>query len=227
MKRITSSIVLLCIFQFSFAQSLPAKLDTLISAYAKLHKFNGSVLVEKGGTVLLDKGYGYRNAAEKTYNDKQSIFQLGSITKQFTSAIILKLEAEGKLSVKDKLSKYFPQFPKADSISIEQLLTHTAGIYNYTNNRDFMNNEVTRPANREKIMALFKDKPLDFSPGTGWNYSNSGYSLLGYIIEAVTKKPYEQVVRSYIFTPLQMTHSGFDFTNLKSRDKTKGYFKLS
>jgi len=85
---------------------------------------------------------------------------------------------------------------------------------------------VTKPANREMMMALFKDKPLDFSPGTSWNYSNSGYSLLGYIIEVVTKKPYEQAVRKYIFTPLGMTHSGFDFTNLKNKEKAIGYFQL-
>src|SRR6185369_11004467 len=102
---------------------------------------------------------------------------------------------------------------------IEQLMLHVSGIYNYTNNRDFMANEVTKPANREKMMATFKDKPLDFSPGTSWSYSNSGYSLLGYIIEIVTNKPYEQVVREYIFTPLKMTHSGFDFTHLKSNEK--------
>jgi CubicO group peptidase (beta-lactamase class C family) len=89
-----------------------------------------------------------------------------------------------------------------------------------------MSNEVTKPANREKMMALFKDKPLDFSPGTGWNYSNSGYSLLGYIIEAVTKKSYEQAVRKYIFTPLHMAHSGFDFTHLANKEKATGYFKL-
>ncbi|MEP6950366.1 MAG: serine hydrolase domain-containing protein, partial [Ginsengibacter sp.] len=160
-------------------------------------------------------------------NNEQTIFQLGSITKQFTSAVILKLQEEKKLSVSDKLSKYFPKYPKGDSITIEQLLTHTSGIYNYTNDQNFMANEITKPATREMMMALFKDKPLDFSPGTGWNYSNSGYSLLGYIIEAVTKKSYAQAVRTYIFTPLQMTHSGFDFTHLKSNEKAIGYFKLN
>jgi len=151
---------------------------------------------------------------------------LGSINKQFTSAVILKLQEEKKLNVQDKLSKYFPGYPKGDSITIENLLLHTSGIYNYTNDQNFMTNEVSKPATREKIMALFKDKPLDFSPGTGWNYSNSGYSLLGYIIEIVTKRSYEQVVRRYIFTPLQMTHSGFDFTHLKNKEKATGYFLL-
>jgi CubicO group peptidase (beta-lactamase class C family) len=134
------------------------------------------------------------------------------------------LQAEKKLSVQDPISKYFPQYPKGDSITIENLMLHTSGIWNYTNNGVFMKNEVTKPANKEKLMALFRDVPLDFSPGKGWNYSNSAYLLLGYIIEAVTKKHYEQVVRDYIFTPLKMTHSGFDFTHLQRVEKSTGYF---
>jgi CubicO group peptidase (beta-lactamase class C family) len=225
MKKIFVLVAVLFVVHFSFAQG--DKLDALIDAYAKLYKFNGSALVAKNGVILLNKGYGYRNATDKVANNEQTIFQLGSVTKQFTSAVILKLQEEKKLSVSDKLSKYFPGYPKGDSITIEQLLTHTSGIYNYTNDGKFMANEVTKPANREMMMALFKDKPLDFSPGSSWSYSNSGYSLLGYIIEAVTKKPYEQAVRKYIFTPLKMTHSGFDFTHLKSNEKAIGYFKLN
>lgn len=227
MKKLTILVAALCIISEGFAQDAGAKIDTLISAYSKLYKFNGSALVAKNGSILLNKGYGYRNAADKILNNEQSIYQLGSITKQFTAAVILKLEEEKKLSTSDKISKYFPGYPKGDSITIQQLLTHTSGIFNYTNDGTFMATAVTRPHNREQIMALFKDKPLDFSPGTGWNYSNSGYSLLGYIIEAVTKTSYETAVRKYIFTPLQMTHSGFDFANLKSADKTTGYFMLN
>jgi CubicO group peptidase (beta-lactamase class C family) len=226
MKKILIIVVALCIVHLNFAQETD-KLDALINAYAKMYKFNGAALVAKNGVILLNKGYGYRNAADKITNTEQTVFQLGSVTKQFTSAIILKLQQEKKLSVSDKLSKYFPGYPKGDSITIEQLLTHTSGIFNYTNDGNFMTNEIAKSASREKIIALFKDKPLDFSPGASWNYSNSGYSLLGYIIEDVTKTPYEQVVRKYIFTPLQMTHSGFDFTHLKSNEKATGYLKLN
>jgi CubicO group peptidase (beta-lactamase class C family) len=227
MKQSAFFLAILCSMQLAFCQDVPARLDSIVNAYTAMHKFNGSVLVMQKGTVLLNKGYGYRNVADKIQNDEKTIYQLGSITKQFTAAIILKLQQEKKLDVQDKLSKYFPAYPKGDSITIEQLLTHTSGIYNYTNDADFMANEVTNPTSREKIMALFKDKPLDFSPGTGWSYSNSGYSLLGYIIEIASKKPYEEVVRKYIFSPLQMTHSGFDFTHLKSTEKATGYFKIS
>ena len=225
MKKILILVAALCITHLTFAQA--DKLDALINAYAKMYKFNGAALVAKNGVILLNKGYGYRNAAGKIANTEQTVFQLGSITKQFTSAIILKLQQEKKLSVSDKLSKYFPGYPKGDSITIEHLLTHTSGIFNYTNDGNFMTNEVAKSASREKIMALFKDRPLDFSPGAGWNYSNSGYSLLGYIIEDVTKTPYEQVVRKYIFTPLQMIHSGFDFKRLQNKEKATGYFKLT
>ena len=227
MKKIFILLSVLCSLQPGFAQEAGNKLDTLINAYLKTNQFNGSALVAKNGTILLNKGYGYRNAGDKVLNNEQTIFQLGSITKQFTSAVILKLQQEKKLTVSDKLSKYFPNYPKGDSITIQQLLTHTSGIYNYTNDQNFMANEIAKPASREKIMGLFENKPLDFSPGTSWNYSNSGYSMLGYIIEAVTKKPYEQAVRRYIFTPLHMTHTGFDFTHLKSNDKAIGYFKLN
>lgn len=224
MKKIAILFLALSFTGRIFSQDITAQLDTLLQAYAAQNKFNGTVLVSKGGTVLIDKGYGYRNVANHILHDKNSVFQIGSVTKQFTTAIILRLQAEKKLNVQDPISKYFPQYPKGDSITIENLMLHTSGIYNYTNDGKFMQNEVTKPASKEKLMPLFQDKPLDFSPGTGWNYSNSAYLLLGYIIESVTKKHYEQVMRDYIFTPLKMTHSGFDFTHLQSKEKSTGYW---
>jgi CubicO group peptidase (beta-lactamase class C family) len=224
MKKIAILFVALSFTCNTFSQDITAQLDTLLQAYSAQNKFNGTVLVSKGGTVLIDRGYGYRNVATHVLHDKNSLFQIGSVTKQFTTAIILRLQAEKKLNVQDHISKYFPQYPKGDSITIENLMLHTSGIYNYTNDGTFMKNEVTKPASKEKLMPLFQDKPLDFSPGTGWNYSNSAYLLLGYIIESVTKKHYEQVVHDYIFTPLKMTHSGFDFTHLQSKEKSTGYW---
>ena len=226
MKKIFAAAVALSFLTTAFAQDNTAKMDSLLSLYNRIHRFNGTVLVARQGTVLLNKGYGYRNVADKVLNDRNSIFQLGSITKQFTGALILKLQEERKLSTSDKISRYFPGFPKGDSITIQHLLTHTSGIFNYTNNRDFMNKQVSIPKSREEMMALFADKPLDFSPGSGWNYSNSGYSLLGYIIESVTGTSWENAVRKYLFAPAQMTRSGFDFTHLNNANKTIGYFVL-
>lgn len=154
MKKILILIVVVFVQQCCFAQNDAARIDTLLDAYTKLSKFNGSALVAKNGTILLSKGYGYRDAEKGVLNDEHSVFQLGSVTKQFTSAVILKLQSENKLSVSDKLSKYFPDFPKGDSITIKELLTHTSGIYNYTNDENFMKNEITKPKTRVQMMAL-------------------------------------------------------------------------
>ncbi len=207
----------------SMAQTIPEKLDTLIAAYQKAGSFNGSVLVAQKGVIILQKGVGYKNKAAKTENDANTIFQIGSITKQFTSAIILQLQEKNKLSVQDKLSKYIPAYPHGDSISIFNLLTHTSGVYNYTENGTFMSQHTTTPIARDSLLALFSNHPLGFPPGEKFSYSNSGYILLGMIIEKVTGKSYFRVVREQIFQPLQMQHSGFDFAGLKSADKATGY----
>ena len=159
-------------FVISACSGQDAKLEELLDTYAGQDKFNGAALIVHQGKILLDKGYGLRNAGDKIRNDRNSIFQIGSITKQFTATILLKLQEEKKLNTTDKLSKYFPAYPNGDSITLEHLLTHTSGIYSYTDDRTFMSNEVAKPSNREKMMALFKDKPLRFSPGSEWQYSN-------------------------------------------------------
>jgi CubicO group peptidase (beta-lactamase class C family) len=225
-KILIAGLLSLCLINITVAQTKEQKLSELLTAYTNLNEFNGAVLVTQKGTVLLNKGYGYKNAASGEPNTENTIFQIGSITKQFTSAIILKLAENKKLALNDKISKYFTDLRFDKDITIKQLLSHTSGIYNYTNDADFMKSEAVKPANQQKIFALFQNKKLDFEPGTQWNYSNSGYMLLGYIIEKVTKKTYEQIVRDYIFKPLKMNNSGFDFAALKSKDKATGYFSI-
>lgn len=189
------------------------KLDALMDAYCKVNKFNGSVLVSQKGKILLEKGYGIKNFQSKTMNDENSIFQIYSITKTFTSTVILKLVELNKLSLSDKLSKFYPEFPKGDSITIENLLTHTSGISDDTHGNHA----------EELLIPFLATKPLDFSPGTKWSYSNSGYRLLGFIIKKVTGMRYEDAVKKYIFSPLQMTQSGFDYKYLSNKNKTMGY----
>lgn len=209
------------------AQTPSQEINELLKQYTKQNSFNGVVLVAKKGNVLLEQGYGYKNASAKLLNDSNTTFQIGSITKQFTSAIILQLQEQHKLSVQDKLSKYISDYPNGDSITIENLLTHTSGIYNYTNDDAYMQNSSANPIKLETLISLFKNKPLYFSPGSKYSYSNSGYVLLGYIIEKVTVKSYFTVVKENIFKPLGMTHTGFDFKNLKSPNKATGYLKLT
>ena len=223
MKRIILLLFTYAVTGCNHAQVTTAGLDSLVSAYARNNSFNGSVLVAQKGKILLEKGYGFQNKKDSVHNSANTIYQIGSITKQFTSAIILQLVEKQKMSLQDKLSKFFPDYPKGDSITVEHLLTHTAGIYNYTNDGHFMSTASERPITRDSLLYLFKYKPLDFSPGTKWSYSNSGYILLGVIIEKVTGKSYFQVVRENIFEPLDMRHTGFDFTNLHDANKAIGY----
>jgi CubicO group peptidase (beta-lactamase class C family) len=226
MRKILFSVIVVVLSFQSFTQSVEQKIDELLTAYSSQNKLNGAILVAQKGKVIYQKGFGFRNAEEKIPNDVNSIFQIGSITKQITSAVIMQLQQEGKLSVQDKLSKYFSGFANGDKITIENLLTHTSGIYNYTNDTVIMKNDVTKHYSQEQMLTLFRNYPSDFEPGTKWNYSNSAYSILGYIIEKVEKTPYEKVVRERIFQPLGMTNSGFDFANLSNPNKTKGYFSL-
>lgn len=221
----------LTVFSFavlhSIAQPAKALLDSFVTAYEKQGKFHGSVLVAQKGKILLHKGYGWKDAAQKKATDANSIYQYGSVTKQFTAALVMYLQEKGKLNIQDKVSKYFPRLPFADSITIYNLLTHTSGIFNYTNNPDFMKTEAVKPANQEKIFALFQNKPLEFAPGSKFNYSNSGYMLLGYIIEKASGMPYEALARQVILKPFGMKTAGFDFTHLQSPAKATGYYFIN
>jgi CubicO group peptidase (beta-lactamase class C family) len=227
MNKLSGLLFFVFISTCALAQRTQDKIDTLLTAYVKENKFNGTVLVAQKGNVIYQKGFGYKDAAQKQPVDVTTVFQIGSITKQFTAAVIMQLQQEGKLSVADKLSKFFPGFTNGDKITIEHLLTHTSGIYNYTNGSFWAKEDPAKHRSQAEMLAMFKGYPADFEPGTNFNYSNSGYSILGYIIEQVTKKPYEQVVRERILQPLGMTHSGFDFTHLNSPAKAKGYFGIT
>lgn len=206
------------------AQDVPAKLDSLMQAYQSVKHFNGTVLVAQKGKILLHKAYGWQDMAARKPATPNTQYQIGSVTKQFTTAIILKLQEQGKLSVTDKVSKYFPSFPRGGDITLEQLMRHTSGIYNYTKDGIFMQTGIAKSYSQEEMIARFANKPLDFEPGTKWSYSNSGYMLLGYIAAKASGKSYEQLAREIIFRPLNMRHTGFDFTNLKNNDKAIGYF---
>jgi CubicO group peptidase (beta-lactamase class C family) len=166
-----------------------ARMEQIIKSYVP-KQFMGTVLVAEDGKILLDKGYGFANLEWEIPNTPTTKFRLASISKQFTAASILLLEERGKLKVEDPLKKYMPDPPAAwDKITIFNLLTHTSGIPNFTDFPDYRDTEAaaTTP---EKLVARFRDKPLDFEPGTKWNYSNSGYVLLGYLIEKISGQTY-------------------------------------
>lgn len=231
LKAISFIVIFMASFYISKAQlnnSLSYKLDEYLTLANNFHKFNGSALVAQHGKILLQKSYGYKNVATHTLNDSNTIFQICSVTKQFTATVILKLQEEGKLSVQDKLSKYFPEFKYADKITLENLLTHTSGIYNYTGDIDENDSDIVcNSINKQLVLDIIFKHSLDFKSGTKFSYDNSGYYLLGLIIEKVTGKLYEQNVRDIIFTPLQMTHSLFDFKHSQDTNIAIGYKKLN
>jgi CubicO group peptidase (beta-lactamase class C family) len=203
------------------------KLDGYINSAVNVYKFNGSVLVARKGQIILKKGYGWENFGSQTPNNANTIFQIGSLTKPFTAMVILKLQEEGKLSVNDKLSKYFPEQKGSDKIIIQNLLNHTSGLNNYT---DIIGPEdsaiVSHPVPKQKIWEQFMHSSLLFKPGSKFEYCNSDYFLLGMIIEKIAGLSYEQEVRKLVFEPLGMSHSGFDFIHLKDTSKAAGYASI-
>jgi CubicO group peptidase (beta-lactamase class C family) len=226
MKKYQAFLATLLLAGAVQAQSLSTKIETLVNAYHNTHQFNGSLLVAQHGTIIYKGGVGFKNAGTGAVNTENSIFQIGSVTKQFTSAVIMQLQQEGRLSVLDHLDKYLPGFPNGNRITIEQLLTHTSGLHNYTDDTDFQKADLTKPYDDTTLLSRIGKYALDFPPGTSWKYSNSGYIMLGLVIKKVTGHPYEQEVRRRIFQPLGMTHSGFDFMHLADTNKTQGYFRL-
>jgi CubicO group peptidase (beta-lactamase class C family) len=210
------------------AQDESKQIDSLVTAYTNNAEFSGTVLVAKKGKILLEKGYGYSNAMQQVPNDAATVYNIASVTKTFTAALILKLQEKGKLSVKDTLGTYYPGYPQGGKITIHQLLTHTSGIHDYLAVKEFQRLDQTKALSLEEMIAFFKDKPLDFEPGSKFHYSNSGYTMLGYIIEKVTGMPYGKALQTYIFNPLHMRHTSFgppDTTTVKLATGYMVYYK--
>jgi CubicO group peptidase (beta-lactamase class C family) len=203
---------------------IKSQLDQYLRSANASYHFNGAVLVAQKGQIILSKGYGYSNMTTKLPNTPDTRFPILSVGKTFTSTVILKLQEEGKLSVDDKLSKYFPDYPNGDKIKIEYLLDHTSGIHNYTDDVGIEDSAITNhPVSKQRVLDQFMNKPLEFKPGSRFSYNNSGYFLLGMIIEKITGKPYQSVVREMIFDPLGMNHSGFDYLGLPDSIKASCY----
>ncbi len=184
------------------------KADDYLKTELKAERFAGSVMVAQSNQIVFMKGYGLANRELEVANAPNTKFQLASVTKQFTALCILILQEQGKLSVEDPVSKYLTNCPDAWSkITIRHLLNHTSGIPDYTRFPDYRS-IVMLPWPPEKMMALLRDKPLEFEPGERFAYSNSGYFLLSSIIEKAAGRSYEQFLEQFIFQPLGMKDSG-------------------
>jgi CubicO group peptidase (beta-lactamase class C family) len=208
-------------------QDLVPKFDEYLNAATKAGGFAGSVLIARDGKVIFNRGYGMANLEWDIPNTPQTKFRLGSITKQFTAASILLLEEQGKLDVQDLVCKYIADCPKAwEEITIHHLLTHTSGIPNLTAFPDFQKTKAL-PSPLESTIARFKDKPLEFKTGDKFRYSNSGYVLLGGLIERASGKSNEAFLQENIFQPLKMNSTGSDSNSRIIKQRAAGYSRGS
>ena len=218
---------LILISNISFAQTKVEKIEALLNTYKEYGQFNGSVLVSEQGKVIYKDGFGMANMEWDIPNKPNTKHRLGSITKQFTAMLVLQLVAEGKLDLQAPITTYLPDYPKAsgDLITIHQLLTHTAGIPNYTSFPKFFEEESRNPYTPTDFVKVFADKKLDFTPGEKFSYSNSGYFVLGVLIEKLSGKSYEKMLQDKIFTPLKMMETGYDNHADILKNRATGYGK--
>jgi len=187
--------------------ALAAKIDAVMAAIYKPGEPGAAVIVRKDGRTILRKGYGMADLELGVPISPDMVFRLGSITKQFTAMAILLLAQEGKLGLQDEITKFLPAYPtQGKRITVEHLLTHTSGIQSYTDLPEWLplwRKDMTLP----ELIALFKDKPMSFEPGRSWAYNNSGFVLLGAVIEKVSGLTYEAFLEERIFKPLGLKNS--------------------
>ena len=211
------------------AKTKAAKIDEMMMLASKYRLFNGSVLVADHGKVIYKKGVGLANMEWNIPNTPETRFRLGSITKQFTATAILQLVDQGKIKLDGKISDYLPEYRKdiGEKVTVHQLLNHTSGIPSYTGLPGFFQDVSRNPFRVDDFVKKYASKDLEFEPGTKFSYNNSGYFLLGAIIEKVTGKPYEQVLKENIFEPLGMKNTGYDHFDTLIQKRATGYQKTA
>jgi CubicO group peptidase (beta-lactamase class C family) len=232
MKKTTIFLTFCLLANLAFAQQkddkqLFANFDKMLSEQFKTNETGATALVARKGQVIYKKAFGMANLENNIPMQVDHVFRIGSITKQFTAVAILQLMEQGKLSLQDEITKFIPDYPThGHKITIEHLLTHTSGIQSYTSMIDF-EKQVTLDLKPTELIDYFKNEPMEFAPGTKWSYNNSGYFLLGYIIEKVSGKTYPQYIEENFFKPLGMTNSLFGSDSKIVKNRAGAYEKDS
>ncbi len=205
-----AAFVIMTSADISSAQTLDQKFDEYLNGAQRVLRFSGAVLVMKGNKVLFTKGYGMADVSSSRPNTPETKYLICSVTKQFTATAIMLLAEKKLLNLDDPIVKYLPDYPKpvADKVTVYHLLTHTSGITEYTDLPQ-LEEMYDRPASLEDVVSIFKDLPLLFEPGSEWRYTNSGYYLLGLIIEKVSGETYGEYMRKHVFEPLGMSNTSF------------------
>ncbi|MFY2558016.1 serine hydrolase [Corallococcus terminator] len=207
------------------AASRKDSIDRLAAKYTELKQFNGALLVADDKGIILKKGYGQANFEWQLPVTPDTKFRIGSVTKQFTAVLILKLVEEGKVGLEDSITKHLPDYRQDTGarITVTHLLNHTSGIPSYTSRPDFGEKISRNPYTVPDFVKQFASGDLEFEPGSKYSYNNSGYFLLGAIIEKVTGKTYAQVLRERIFEPVGMKNTGFDVSSTVLAKRASGY----
>jgi CubicO group peptidase (beta-lactamase class C family) len=215
--------------QNNATQNNTQKIEALMKSYNDYGQFNGAVMVAEKGRIVYEKGFGMANMEWAIPNQVNTKFRIGSVTKQFTAAIILQLVAEGKIKLDGKITDYLPDYRQdtGERVTIHQLLNHTSGIPSYTSRPEFFPEVSRNPYTPTDFVKKYTSGDLEFEPGTTFKYNNSGYFLLGAIIEKITGKPYAEVLKERIFTPLGMTDSGYDVYATLIPKRAQGYEKTA
>lgn len=203
------------------------RIDSLLNAYYNQGFFNGSVLVAQEEKILFEKGFGYANFEWNIKNTPTTKFCIGSITKPFVSLIIIQLVSEGKVELQKPITAYLSDYRKdtGDSITIFNLLTHTSGLPDYTNETGFWTDSVKINYTKDYILHHFCSKDLNFKTGQEFEYSNTGYFILGMIIEKVTGKTFRNVLEERILNPLGMLNTGIVCYDSLTLQRASGYIK--
>ena len=201
-----------------------AKVNTVIEKFVRENRFSGTVLVAKDGEIIFNEGYGYaKRYFGMSQNTPDTKFVLGSITKSFTAQAILSLADKDVLSLEDAVTEYYPDYPGWKGIKIHNLLNHTSGIRNYYGSPWSYVKYFLFSQTPEKIMSGFKNTPLDFETGKGYNYSNTNYITLSGIMEKVTGKSYAECMEENVFSPLGLDHTGYTPYPYEIDNMARGY----
>lgn len=201
----------------------PLDFDGCMRSHVAANKFSGTVLVARGSEVLFSKGYGYAQAEWDVPNTPSGRFRLASITKTFTATAVLQLVAAGMLGLDDPICKYLQSCPPAwHAVKVAHLLSHTSGIPDYMKLQSYWKDFLMLKSHAQMV-ATFSGQPLEFTPGSRFSYSNSGYYLLGLILENITRKRYEAVLEERIFQPLGLLDTGYDHDDPIIPHRVAGY----
>jgi len=220
-------LTLLSIHNQIFAQDKAADIEKLMQRFHDYGQFNGTVLVAESSKIIFNKGFGLANMEWNIANEPNTKFRIGSITKQFTSMLIMQLVEEGKIRLDGKMTDYLPDYRKdtGDRVTIHHLLTHTSGIPSYTSLPDFFEDISRDPYTVDEFVKTFCSGDLEFEPGSQFAYNNSGYFLLGAIVEKVTGRAYEETLIKRILDPLNMKETGYDHHGTIIKNRAGGYDK--